>query len=56
MSTDDLINGVGIANSTVTASDTEISAEKREMINLILALPDDKVKVLYQIAVQALAL
>lgn len=56
VSTDDLINGVDSANSTVTASDTEISEEKREMINLILTLPDDKVKALYQIAVQALAL
>lgn len=56
VSTDVLISGEEVTNNPATALYFAVSDEKREMINLILSLPDDKVKVLRQIAQAALDL
>lgn len=53
---DELIYGDEMPNSYAPAIIAGVSDEKREMINLILSLPDDKVKVLRQIAQAALDL
>lgn len=53
---DELIYGDEMPNSCVPAFIAGVSDEKREMVNLILSLPDDKVKVLRQIAQAALDL
>ena len=56
VSTDALISGEDVADNPAAALYFAVSDEKREMINLILSLPDEKVKVLHQIAQAALGL
>ena len=53
---DALIYGDGAASNPAPAIIAGVSDAKREMIELILSLPDEKVKRLYQIAQAALDL
>lgn len=53
---DALIYGDGAASNPAPAIIAGVSDSKREMIELILSLPDDKVKILHQITKAALDL
>ena len=53
---DALIYGDGAASNPTQAIIAGVSDSKREMIELILSLPDDKVKILHQITKAALDL
>lgn len=53
---DALICGDGAASNPAPAIIAGVSDTKREMIELVLSLPDDKVKILHQITKAALDL
>lgn len=53
---DALIYGDGAASNPAPAIIAGVSDSKKEMIELILSLPDDKVKILHQITKAALDL